>query len=696
MNRWPEPNPYFWETAPFARLLLPLVAGIGVYYVFTPLVPGYLACGLATVLFVAVVFAHTLYGSYKKNIFSLLLYGCIAVAGYGIAWGNDVRNSKQWFGNNLTAARACMAVVDAQPLQKDSVWKLTVNVIQVTDSYKTLNTSGRAFVYIDKEMPMLYHRGDTLLLPADWQTIKNAGNPHEFNYARHCARNNICHQQYCGSKQARLYAQVNTGSIPLLDRWHAYATAALHKYLCEKKVRGLLQAMLLGDEADLDPELRDTFSNTGIVHVIAISGGNVMIFFMVIGYMLQWIRHNKYQWIKYIAALPLVWLYVVMAGASPSAIRAALMFSILALGFVLNKNNNPLNQLMATAFILLCARPQWLLAVGFQLSFLAVLSLIIFYGPLSKLYTPGGKYKWLRWLRRSTWGTLCASLAAEVLVAPLVVYYFHNFPVWFLVANVLAWALMFAVLVGGMAIVAFAWAPILAAWAAYIISQLVHLLNIALVAMRQFSPLSFQYLLLSGPQLLLLYIVIASVSVAILLRRKRPVIVALACFALLIASLTLSTWQSRQQSQLIIFNVGRYTHIERCEGGRYNVVYTNAHPHKIAYAVKDAHINLQAWQSAQVTSQSTAFVHNGKRFLIIDAPVRAGSFPVDYLVLTNTIGQDIATLKDIFKPTHIILAGNCSQQERQRLRAAASAAMVPLHITGTDGAFIAGQTETRF
>src|SRR5690606_12025703 len=155
-----------------------------------------------------------------------------------------------------------------------------------------------------------------------------------------------------------------------------------------------------------------------------------------------------YRWVKYMAALPLIWIYVIVAGAPTSAVRAATMFSLLGIGFALQKNPNGVNQLLATAFVLLCVQPFWLYDVGFQLSFTAVLSIFLFYKWVYRWYSPVNK------IARSLWAAVAVSIAAEVLVAPLVVYYFHLFPLQFIVANVLAYLFMSILLIGGMVLIA--------------------------------------------------------------------------------------------------------------------------------------------------------------------------------------------------------------------------------------------------
>ena len=146
--------------------------------------------------------------------------------------------------------------------------------------------------------------------------ITNAGNPFEFDYAAYCRRNDILYQQSCSANDIRLYAPASEVGTPFIDHAHDWCMAQLDKYIADPKTKGLIQAMILGDEVNLDEDLLQSYADTGIIHIIAISGGNVLIFFIFISALLWWIRDKKHLWIKYAIALPLVWFYVLMAGAA--------------------------------------------------------------------------------------------------------------------------------------------------------------------------------------------------------------------------------------------------------------------------------------------------------------------------------------------------------------------------------------------
>jgi competence protein ComEC len=690
MSRWPKHNPYFWETAPFFRLLVPLVAGILIYDNKPDGNTLLILAVCATTILALMIWAIT--RAAKKVFTSIFVSVSLLVSGYGLASLSDVTNDPKWVGNGLGYNAVCEAVIRSTPSEREHTWKLTVDVIKTIHGDTLISANGAGIVYIYKDnTPMLYHVGDTILLSGNWQPVQNAGNPYEFDYAAYCRHNNIYLQQFYSGTQVRLYALGSKAQLTELQQMHNYCMDVLERYIPDTVTMGLIQAMLLGDEIHLDPELRQSFADTGIVHVIAISGGNVMMFFIVIGWLMRWLKHRKYRWVQYVVALPLVWLYVVMAGASPSAIRAAVMFSVLALGFVMDKDNNALNQLLATAFILLCAQPNWLYSLGFQLSFVAVLSLILFYSPVHQLYRPQFSNKIAQWLAEKIWATICASFAAEILVAPLSIYYFHNFPAMFLVANVLAFFFMFAVLILGILTVFTSFIAPVATVVGQLDILLVKCFNNIVIGLQQLSPASFHYLRLSSVQLLFVYLIIAGFGSLFILKKKSGLFIALATAIFLLASLTADKYHSLQQDRLIVYNTPGKPHIEKLSGDHYSIVSADTIPtKKMKYATDPAHVALQAWHQKQATEEKM-FVMNEKRILILDTPATTGKFPVDYLVINYHDTPDIAMLRNIYNSKTIILGNNYSDKEKTLWHAAGVKANVDIRQLSIGGAVSFGK-----
>ena len=271
MKRWPLHKAYFWETAPFFRLLLPFAAGIICYdrgwLSRIPITLVVLTIVITFIAYAAFFFIPKLKGA--NPLFSFLLL-CISLffSALSLSSISDIRNDPRWFGNNIHS-ESLARITDA-PTEKEHSWKAPVSILNTVQNGKPVPASCNAFVYLYKDnAPMLLHKGDTVWLPANWQPIKNAGNPFEFDYATYCRRNNLGYQQSTSAYAVRLYATADPDKAPVLERAHDWCMQQLDKNITDPKTRGLIQAMLLGDEVNLDEDLRQSYSETGIIHIIA-------------------------------------------------------------------------------------------------------------------------------------------------------------------------------------------------------------------------------------------------------------------------------------------------------------------------------------------------------------------------------------------------------------------------------------------
>jgi competence protein ComEC len=684
MKRWPLKETFFWERAPFFRLLLPLIAGI-LLYGFTAKV---FALFASIALVAAIGYSVTAFirkqGIVIDVVRTLSLHAAIVCIGWLLSYYADVRNDAKWFGHEK--ANAFIARINNTPAEKERTWKLEIDVLGALNDGKYKPATGEAFVYVYKDAALLnLQEGDTIILPANWQPITTAGNPFEFDYAAYCAHNNIYYQQFLSAKDVVLHAHADAGDLPLLRKAHLWCMQQLENYIHDKPTLGLIQAMLIGDEINMDRELRQAYAETGIIHIVAISGSHITFFFLIITFLLGWIKHKKYHWLKYLAAIPLIWLYVLMAGASPSAVRAAIMFSILSIGFALQRQPNALNYLFAAAFILLCAAPSWLYAVGFQLSFLAVLSLVLFYRYVYAWWSPMNK------ARRALWSVVAASISAEILIAPLVIYYFHMFPLLFIVANVAASLFMGGVLVAGMLIVLFSKIAVIANFLALITEYGMQWFNKMVFAMQSWNPQSLRYLDISAIELVCLYIVIAALAYYLIYKQAKSLLVSLSAACVFMCLLYIDYWQSNQQRTLVAYNISKANHIELIEGKHYAVALTDSivNAKNRNYVLKPAHIGFHAWREKQVASKDI-FVIGNKTVLLLKQPVSLNApFAVDYLLVNYPV--DPAGLQQIrsdFPSATIVMGNNLNRRETAEIAAIAKSSNIPLHLLSRDGAFV--------
>ena len=189
--------------------------------------------------------------------------------------------------------------------------------------------------------------------------------------------------------------------------------------------------MFLGDARVLDDKTRSGMQNTGISHLIAVSGMHVGFIYLILMYFSRALIVFRNKWLRLLWIQLGLWFFVLMTGLMPSAIRAASMFSLSEFGLISRKNRDPFNIYSAAGSLMLFYDPCQLMLIGFQFSFLAVLGIVIFYKPLSRILKTGSL------ILSKLWQLCCLSLSAQFLLVPFIIYYFHKFSVIFLLANVL-------------------------------------------------------------------------------------------------------------------------------------------------------------------------------------------------------------------------------------------------------------------
>ena len=689
MPAWRASTRYFWEESPFFRLLLPMIVGIFCYDKFHYTnISFYGLVAIAVVLIITFYFLR-LFGNGGNVLRSALLFISVSILGYAASYVNDIRNNDSWFGSDLGKYEANVVIITEAPEEKERTWKLMVGVEQYILNDEVKGSSGKAFIYIYKNDSVLdFERGDRLIIPATWQPLKNPGNPHEFDYAKFCNRNNIYYQQFSNKDDVVKIPSTEKQTLSLAERSHDWAMKQLALHVKDKSTLGLLQAMLLGDEINFSDEDRQLYVDTGIIHVVAISGGHIAFLMILITGALFWIKKKKHQSIKLVIALPIVVFYVMIAGAPPSAVRAAVVFSLLAISTFISRDNNPLNTLLAAAFGILLFQPMWLFAVGFQLSFVAVLSLILFYKRIYLLYIPSNK------IINFFWQTIAASLAAEILVAPLVIYYFHLLPAAFLIANVVAVMLMGVVMTLGLLIIAFSSVNVLASFFALITTYLVKGFHVVIEYLRLLNPEAFKFLHLNTLEVLLCYLLIAALAIFIIYKSKPALYMSLVNCCLLLLSFNIKQWNALHQEQLIVYNVSRHAHSELLSDCNYLILSESSDSisqKKLDYATKENHVVNKSWGEEKL-QQRDLYQFDGKKILFLKNALTDYNTkfqPIDYLVVEYPISDfDAMNLKNIFDYKQLIVTGNQRRKIVEAWKDSCTKNSVDAHFTMVGGAWM--------
>lgn len=305
-------------------------------------------------------------------------------------------------------------------------------------------------------------------------------------------------------------------SVSRLDRSKTYfleRRAKLLDRLSESGVDGsayaVVAAMALGDKSQLTTELRDAYAISGVSHILALSGLHLGIIYTLLSLLLS---RRRWQMVSQIVIIVSIWLFVFLVGLSASVVRSAVMVSIYAMLSLGHRDKLSVNTLAFAAIVMLLFNPMALFDVGFQLSFMAVLTILLFYPLLESLWSQPFllDHRLFRWL----WTMLSVSCAAQIGVAPLIAYYFGRISCYFLLANL--------VVVPAAALILYlSLAVLLIPSLAYLLIYIVDTLNQLLVSIAALPGASIEGLHPTPLQVWMMYVIIFAVYL-LLIRRTSP------------------------------------------------------------------------------------------------------------------------------------------------------------------------------
>ncbi len=419
----------------FVRLLLPLILGIAMGFFLPPSDLLYqFVLGLSIALFFYLWTSVAFYSSFKLYL-SRWRPG-LTVQLFVVALGIALTICKNEKFNETHFSRykdeGLVVTINSEPKLAAGILRFTARVEQglIADKFRPRSGSLSMALKLKNEKHG-FEYGDELLISQFFTEVDPPFNPFEFDYKRFLEYHGIYHQAFINEAQIRVLAK-GKGN-PVIDYALNLRRSLVRKfdhYIKDKEAASVASTLILGYKADLSREVLSAYSKTGTMHVLSVSGMHVGIVFYILSKMLWFMsRTKKLRILRAVIIISLIWFYALITGFSPSVCRAALMLSFYVLGKAVSRSSNSYNLVAISAVFLLLYNPYFLFDVGFQLSYLAVLGLIYFYPKIYNiLYVKN-------WFLDKLWGYLALSFAAQLATFPLGMYYFHQFPVYFLISN---------------------------------------------------------------------------------------------------------------------------------------------------------------------------------------------------------------------------------------------------------------------
>ncbi len=625
------PRPYsvpVYKTAPVIRLLPPFIAGI--------LLQWYLQIAIPVIIVSAVSFltAYGLFGLLPLSlrfklgsIRGLLLNAVLVSAGLLVIWNKDARHHQNWYGNYYKDSACIIATIAEPPEEKSKSYKAMVWVENIVAGDSAFNADGKLLLYFakDSSMPQLQY-GDRILVNKKLQAIKNSGNPGAFNYQQYAAFQQLYHNAFLKKDDWVLLPEKKINPFKkFLFTAREKILTILRDHLPERKDElGIAEALLIGYTNDLDKDLVQAYSNTGVVHIIAISGMHLGLIYVLLVWLFARIPGiKKIQWLQAFLILACLWLFSLLTGGAASVIRSAVMFTFITLGkTVFQKKSYIFSSLAASAFVMLCYNPYYLWDVGFQLSYLAVTGIVIFQRPVYNLLYI--KNKWLD----KIWQLAAVSLAAQILTFPVCIYYFHQFPNLFLITNIVAVPLSTIILFAEIALLALAWIPAAATYIGKITGWLLWLMNKFITWVNDFSFSVWDNIPATVLSTWLLYAVVIGITAWLLQKNKYWLQFSMLLLLGFTTVHAYSSWQVQNQQKLIVYNVPKQQAIDFVSGNKYvflgdsvlleNGLLQNFHlkPGRIALQLNRHIDSMEGY-----TALRPFYLFGNKKVLVIDQPL---------------------------------------------------------------------------
>ncbi|MCF8298906.1 MAG: ComEC family competence protein [Saprospiraceae bacterium] len=426
----------YWNQYPLFRLLLPFTLGIlsviicGFDFVF----PLYLLIVLIFVVAFLAFFTRFIASYRFRWFYGFLVFSLLFIIGSQITIYNNCKNHFTHFEKYYEEKSTFIAQISEPIEEREKSNKTIVKIVSLKKDDKWLRTNGKAIFYFEKDsLSSNLNYGDKILCHSVLNEIQGPQNPSEFNYKRYLSGKQIFHMAYLPAEEWAVLSSANGNIIK------SHAIKVRKKFLqilnqneIQDKEFAVLSALLLGYRAGLDDEILNKYTNAGATHILCVSGLHVGIIYLLLNSMLLFLNKRRFgKILKAIILILMIWSYAMITGMAPSVLRASTMFSFIIIGNALKRYTSIYNSLAVSALILLSINPFIIMEVGFQLSYAAVISIIAIQPMIYRLYATK------IWILNKAWQITTVSIAAQIGTFPISIYYFHQFPNYFILTNLI-------------------------------------------------------------------------------------------------------------------------------------------------------------------------------------------------------------------------------------------------------------------
>ena len=696
-----------WSRFPFVRITSALIGGILTARHWEGLgwgAWGLLGCLLLTYVLVTLLVSPAAFHTWGAWL-GLLGLGSIFLLGY-LRFGmsqvhRDPNHLQQWAA--LVEAYEVLVLEDPHEQADRNNVIVAVNRARVRGVWQRVQGKVRLSLPSTLSHPVRY--GDVLLIQGQPRAVLTARNPYEFDYATFLGLSQVYHSHFVTEGEMVLLAH---RPLSLLKVWSYkalhYCQVFLAQYIHAPEARAVVLALVLGQKDALTPAVRAAYAGTGTMHVLAVSGLHVGILYWFLSLLIGVLKPTqRIQWLSPLVSVALLWFYACLTGLSPSVLRATIMFTLVAVAPLLGRQSNIYNTLAASAFLLLYWNPLLLFTVGFQLSYLAVLGIVYLQPRIYRGWSLRSRFLDKLWLLTSV------SLAAQLATAPISLYYFHQFPTYFIVANWVVVPAVSVILCLGLVVLLTSFWPSLSVLLTWLLEAMTVGVNAFIEGIQKLPYSIIDRVVLTTPVVVLLYSLLILWLVFLHTRRLRY-LMTMSMVALLLSWYAVRSCLEQQAQRRVIFYSIKYHQAVAFIRGRQSVLCIDerfkASSRKYDYHVQPSQAALGITSSVSYTLREAAqrpefplqtwqglhvLVWHGQKFIFLGdrsspLPSFASKVHTDFLVIENNVVTELQPLLDRFDFKMLVIGTSNTQSLTEQLQSSAASRGIHSHSLLKQGA----------
>ena len=502
--------------------------------------------------------------NFKKYLSELLIALCFVFSGILLVDFKSDSQSEIYIGNSKEfkekkrKLKTNLEIYQPISIGEKKV-KIKCKVVSIQNYSVIEKHIGKVLIYIPKDsLSIKLLPGDEISVNCFFDKLSHPKNPHQFNYPK-----------YLQSKQIEFSAYVSNwtfiGYNWTLKRFSTIVRNKCLKLFSESGLKSnelaIASALTFGYKDDLSQFIKGVFSKTGAMHVLAVSGLHIGITFLLISSIFKFLRiSQRFKIFEQLALIFFVWVYAIITGLSPSVLRAASMLTFFSVAKIFNKSSNIYNILASSAIFLLSLDPFLITDVGFQLSFFAVTGIIYLYPIIFNLIFVNN------YILKKIWSISSVSIAAQISTFPLSIYYFHQFPNFFLLSNLLVIPLVFILLIIGLSIIAFNFLPYVSIFLGKILTIIISFIVNALSLIESISYSLTEGLFISVFETFMIYFLILLILYQLIFNFKFLNFLIL-IIGIFIISLDFSEDQKRlNKRSIVVYSIPNHMAVDLIEG----------------------------------------------------------------------------------------------------------------------------------